>query len=95
MPRGRSRKRVRNILDDWDGDVLGFGESDETVASHEIDLIMKNHGSWDAYIKSIKQEMKMEQINKAKFLNDVENFNKKVSAVINEILSSPFTILGC
>ncbi|MEH6454794.1 MAG: hypothetical protein V7749_00600 [Cocleimonas sp.] len=95
LPRGRNRKRVRNILDDWDDDVLGFGESDEKIASHEIDVIMKNHGSWDAYIKAIKQEVKMEQINKTKFVSDVENFNEKVSTVINEIISSPFTLFGC
>lgn len=94
LPRGRRTKRELNNSDDWD-DVLAFGESDEKVASHELNVIIKTHGSWEQYIQAMKQEVKVELNNKTKLESELDSFNEKVSTQINEILSSPFAILGC
>ena len=95
LPRGRKRKNRKNQLDDWDEDVLECDASDEEVATHELHIIMKEHGSWDNYIKAIKQDVEMEQTNKAQYERELKNYSEKVSNVIHEVKSSPFTILGC
>ncbi|MBE8233332.1 MAG: hypothetical protein HAW67_06305 [Endozoicomonadaceae bacterium] len=94
LPRGSERKR-KNMHDDWDDDLVDLDASDEEVGTHELNVVMKNHGSWDNYIKDLKLEVKMELINMTKYKSELKNFEDQVSTLINEIKSSPFTILGC
>lgn len=105
LPRRTSRNKysLENILMDWDEDIEAFDEevTPETKASRELakqskelNKIIEEYGSWSNYISEMQFKSQSLLARKTKLNNDIREYENRVSELISDIISKPFSLLG-